>query len=103
MEYGLRNNIKLDTRIPWRCEYAYIDSQSHRADRLFIRSEIPVRFRRKEMRHADSDYVVVFCRFKSTYEPEFLACMADLEKAMVLEGNSGYRDACVWLEGILSP
>lgn len=102
MEYGQSNNIKMHTRISGRCEYAYLDSRSHRADCLFIRSEIPVRFERKEWEKDGVDYVIVFCHFKSKYEAAFLDCMADLEKAMVLEGKADYRDVCERLAGIFS-
>lgn len=100
MEYGKRNNLKLDTKLPGRCEYVYMDSPDHRADRLFIRSRIPVRFRRKEMGKEGFDYVLVFCRFKRKYESAFLECMADLDRAMMLEGCTGYRGACDWFSQV---
>ena len=93
-EYGKTNNVKLDTQVPGRCEYAYADVPEHRADKLFIRSEIPVRFRRGEMTKDGEDYVIVFCRFKKRYEGRFLECMADLERAMVMEGHSDYGAFC---------
>lgn len=64
----------------------------HRADALFIRSKIPVRFRRKEMGKDVVDYIIVFCHFKARYEERFLECMADLERAMIMEGHAGYGE-----------
>ena len=94
--YGKINNLKLDTRWPNRCEYLFFDLPSHRADKLFIRSKVPVHFFRKEMEHPDFEYVIVFCRFKKQYEERFLECMADLERAMILEGHGDYRACCEW-------
>ena len=49
-----------------------------------------------------TEYVVAFCHFKSKYEAAFLECMADLERAMILEGETHYRDPCERLAGIFS-
>ena len=99
--YGKTNNVKLDTWVPGRCEYAFADVPEHRADALFIRSGIPVRFRRKEMGKDDTGFVIVFCRFKKQYEGRFLECMADLERVMIMEGYAGYREFCDSLLGPL--
>lgn len=93
-QYGRINNVRLTSWIPWRCEYAFADVPEHRADKLFIRSEIPVRFRRKEMSKEGVGYVIVFCWFKKCYEEKFLECMADLERAMIMEGHKDYREFC---------
>lgn len=100
-QYGKTNNVKLDTWLPGRCEYAFADVPEHRADALFIRSEIPVSFRRKEMGRDGEDYVIVFCRFRKQYEERFLECMADLERAMAMEGHAGYGDFCDSLLGAI--
>lgn len=67
-----------------------------------MRSGVPVRFGRREWGKDRTEYVVVFCRFKSEHEAAFLECMADLERAMILEGETDYRDACEQLAGIFS-
>lgn len=99
-QYGKTNNVKLDAWLPGRCEYAFADVPEHRADKLFIRSEIPVRFRRREMTKDGEGYVIVFCHFKKRHEEKFLECMADLERAMVMEGHTDYGDFC---ESLLGP
>lgn len=43
-EYGTANNMKLECRRPGRVRYMYIDSAERRADRLFVRSGLPVSF-----------------------------------------------------------
>ena len=100
MEYGSTNNVKLDTWMPGRCEYVYADVPEHRADKLFIRSEIPVRFRRREMTKDGEGYVIVFCHLKKRHEERFLECMSDLERSMVMEGHADYREFC---ESLLGP
>ena len=100
-QYGKTNNVKLDTWVPGRCEYAFADVPEHRADALFIRSEIPIKFRRNEMSKDEGEFVIVFCRFKKQYEEGFLECMADLERTMIMEGHAGYGDFCDSLLGPL--
>ena len=94
MEYGMSNNIKLTSKIPGRCNYLYADSLEYRADQLFIRRRIPVKFESKEMHKPGSEYVLVFCRFKRKHEDAFLECMADLERAMLSEGHHDYSTFC---------
>ena len=52
-----------------------------------------------EMSKAGVNYIIVFCRFKKQYEEAFLECMADLERAMVLEGRGDYGEFCDSLLG----
>jgi len=92
--YGQANNLEIDSRIPWRRSYAYVDTAGHRADKIFIRAELPVRFSRKEMGRDGTDYVVVFCSVKKQDERRFLKCMADLERAMIMEGRKDYPGFC---------
>lgn len=93
-EYGTCNCCKLDSTLPWRAEYLYLDTPAHRADKLFIRAHLPVRFLKTEYGKGDSEYVVVFCHFPRKREEDFLRCMADLEKALIIEGHSDYREVC---------
>ncbi len=93
-KYGITNNVKLDSKIPGRRSYVYMDTVTHRADSLFIRAKIPIRFDGKEMHKSGTEYVLVFCRFRKEYESKFLECMADLERAMLLEGHKDYPAFC---------
>lgn len=99
-EYGKHNNIKIDTIMPGRCSYCHLDTPRHRADQLFIRSEIPIDFEDREFHHPDFEYVLVFCSFKKKYEPAFLQCMADLEHALRIEGSSDYGPAVDFLASL---
>lgn len=100
-EYGKRNNIKIDTAKPFRCEYAYVDTVKHRADRLFIDVGIPVRFSRKEFTNG-SGYAVVFCTFKKKYEPAFLECMEQLDRALSITGGDAYGSTAEFFSGLMS-
>ena len=99
-EYGKHNNIKIDTIMPGSRSYCYLDTPEHRADQLFIRSEIPVDFENHEFHHPDFEYVLVFYSFKKKYEPAFLQCMADLEHALRIEGSSDYGPAVDFLASL---
>ena len=92
-QYGKTNNAKLLTRVPGRRAYVYADASNRRADRLFIRSEIPVKFD-GDYEKDDQEYVIVFCHFKKKHEAAFLECMADLERALVMDGHGDYPSFC---------
>ncbi|MCI8467927.1 MAG: hypothetical protein HFJ75_00215 [Eggerthellaceae bacterium] len=100
-DYGKNNCIKLQSTLPGRMEYLYVDTPGYRADRIFIQHQIPVRFRRGECVKDGYEYVVVFCHFPKKREADFLTCMAQLERALLLEGHSDYRTACDELIGML--
>lgn len=93
-QYGVRNNVKLKAFVPGRCVYLFADVPGYRADSLLIRAKVPVRFAHRELRRDGSPYVLVFCRFKKRYEERFLACMADLERALIMEGYADYGEFC---------
>lgn len=94
MALGEKNNVKIDRMLPWKREYAFVDTEDHLADSLLIAREVPVRFRSKEYGSPDSSFVVVFCSFDAKYEEAFLKCMEDLERKIVMAGFEGYGDAC---------
>ena len=94
MALGERNHVRVNHILPWMRAYAFVDAAEHLADGLFIAREVPVRFRRKEYGHPDSPYVVAFCSFNKRYEKNFIKCMADLERRILMAGFKGYGDAC---------
>lgn len=93
-EYGVINNMELKSRFPWACEYLYLDTVPYRADAVFIRNRVPVRFRPGHFEHEGTDYVIVFCNFRRKYEELFKKSMADFERAMILEGHADYPEFC---------
>lgn len=92
--YGVRNCLKIGSALPWRSEYAYVDTPAYRADKIFINAELPVTFRKNELHKDGAGYVIVFCRTKRKDECLFLTCMADLERALLLEGHTDYGEFC---------
>ena len=99
-EYGKRNNVKVSRMSPFSCEYFYVDSADRRADKLFIRSKVPVRFK-DDFTRDGWDFIIVSCSFRRRYEEAFLECMADLERAMVMESRDGYDQAVETFQGII--
>lgn len=100
-DYGTTNNLELSTKLPNTCEYLFVDTPNHRADQIFIRNKIPVRFLRRELSCEDAAYVIVFCRFKKKHRSRFLESMADLERSMVMEGHTNYAEFCIDLMKML--
>lgn len=51
--------MKLHTRNPFRCMYAYLDVKDYQADQLFMQQKVCVRFKH-EMVYPNRDVVCVF-------------------------------------------
>ena len=98
-EYGAANNMKLECRMPGRVRYMYIDSAERRADRLFVRSGLPVSFE-DDLAKPGCGFIVVICTVSKAREADFLECMADLERAMLIEGRDGYPAFCEEIAGM---
>lgn len=92
-EYGASNNMRLECRRPGRARYMYVDSAERRADRLFGRSELPVSFE-DDLAKPGCGFIVVICTVAKAREADFLECMADLERAMLIEGRDDYPAFC---------
>lgn len=92
-EYGTSNNMRLECRRPGRARYMYVDSAERRADRLFVRSELPVSFE-DDLAKPGCGFIVVICTVPKAREADFLECMADLERAMLIEGRDDYPAFC---------
>ena len=98
--YGESNNMKLECRRPNGVRYMYIDSSERRADKLFIRSKLPVSFE-NDLSRDGCGYIVVICTVAASRESDFLECMADLERTLILEGHADYRTACDEVMGMV--
>ena len=92
--YGKDNNIEVNTRIPFEREFAYVDIYPYRADAIFARNGLPVRFYRKHLERPHSTYVVVFAKVRRKDVRKFADSMADLERALIMEGFSDYPEFC---------
>ena len=93
MPYGDRNNAPVECHRPGWLRFVYADRADNRADRIFIRAKLPVKFER-DFAKDSVPYRMVFCRVRKRDESKFRECMADLERALILEGDEGYRAFC---------
>ena len=53
-----------------------------------------------EFQHPDLNYVVVFCSIAKKHEKAFLQCMADLDRALRIEGHDDYKEAIDFVSGL---
>lgn len=93
-QYGKDNWIEIHTRIPWRRSFMFVDTKDYIADHIFIQHEIRVRFRKGEFGKEESPFRMIFCSVKAQDADSFIACMADLHRAILLSRHKGYEDAC---------
>lgn len=93
-QYGEVNNFPIKPRVPWRSIFAFVDTADYRADDIFLRAKLPVRFLRDEVVFDGNEYVIVFCSVRKKDRMRFLECMADLERAMIMEGHADYTYFC---------
>lgn len=48
-----------------------------------------------------SNFIVVSCTLRKRDEQKFLECMADLKRALLIEGNAEYASAIDWFQGLV--
>ena len=94
MALGICNHIELETRIPCFRRFAFVDTDEHHADDVFIRNEVFVLFSRKELRKIGSSYRVVFCWISKANYERFAKSMADLERKLLMSGYTDYSAFC---------
>ena len=99
MPYGDCNHAPVACHRPGWLRFVYADSTGNRADRIFIRAKLPVKFE-KDFQKDGMPYKMVFCRVRKHDKGRFRECMADLERALLLEGDDGYQAFC---EGMVRP
>ena len=74
--------------------YMYFDISEYLADQIFIDHRLPVRWEKKELMHPDHPYRCVFAKVRKQDEDEFLLCMEELRRKMLLTGHTDYDDVC---------
>ena len=88
--------IALDDWLPFSKMFAYMDAaDSYRADDLFRKYRIKVRFKR-EWEFPDGKYRVVFCSVPKNQIHLFEREMDEIPKKMMILGYGDYEDA--WLK-----
>ena len=86
--------IELDDWVPFRKLFAYMDTADiHRADDLFRKYRIKVRFKR-EWQSPDGQYRIVFCSLPKNQVPLFERAMDELPKRLMILGYDDYEE--VW-------
>jgi len=89
----VKNYIKIESKIPFRKRYIYLDTEEYYADQLFVKYEIPVRFG-FELTHPDHPYIFIDCKFWSKDEHKFLKALRELPNKMLLCGYKDYIQVC---------
>ena len=97
-----RNWIKIDTVIPWRSCFAYVDSHATLADRCFAQRGLHVHFNGDYVKEHEP-YRFVFCWVRKSQSDDFLQCMEDLQRRMLLTGHADYLKWCDDWIGRLDP
>lgn len=86
--------IELDDWTPFRRLYAYMDaSDVYRADDLFRKHRIRIRFKR-EWQSPEGRYRMVFCSIPKKQVALFEKAMEELPKRMMLLGYDDYEE--IW-------
>lgn len=86
--------IALDDWTPFRKLYAYMDTADiYRADELFRKYRIRVRFKR-EWLSPEGRYRMVFCSIPKKQVPQFEQAMEELPKRMMILGYDDYEE--IW-------
>lgn len=93
--------IPVETRFPFFCHYAYLDTEEYLADGLFVQARVRVHFG-KEFVHPDSEYHLIFCKVRRKDNETFLAALQKLPAKMQLFGHKDYGKACRALQRMLN-
>ena len=85
----IKNIIALRTFNPFKKMYAYVDTNNYLADRIFLEKRLNVKFLKDFYRHED-DYIIVFVKVKNKDVPEFMECIKELEKRLLITGHDDF-------------
>ena len=99
--YG-KNYLRIKTRNPFRSKYLYIDARSYKADDIFARNHLMVKFKYDYDHPKYLEFAVVICTFPRFKESIFIKCMNELDNNLLLTGYSNsYPEVCKNIIGIL--
>lgn len=73
--------------------YVYVDAPEHHADHLFINRKLRVQFK-ADFRKEGEKYQIVVCKVPKRRREDFVACMEELCRNMLVLGRTDYPDAC---------
>lgn len=78
--------------------FCYMDVKKFKADSIFVRKKMRVKF----LRHAcndKNDYVIVVCKILKKDIDNFVEAMTELKNNMLLCGHTDYLDECKTIFG----
>ena len=81
--------------------FAYVDTDQHLADQLFIKHKVRVNFG-QEYAMPDTSYRVIMCSITKKDVSGFLAALKELENKMILMGHVDYSEFCTGLKEKMS-
>lgn len=74
-------------------KFYYADTPDYRADTLFYRHKIPVKYG-EEFTNDNEKYIIVTCRVRKKYRNAFRKALEELPNKMALLGHSDYAAFC---------
>lgn len=77
--------------------FAFVDTDQHLADLLFIKHKVRVNFG-QEYAMPDTPYRVIMCSITKKDISGFLAALKELENKMILMGHVDYSEFCTDLK-----
>ncbi len=100
----MKNYVKLKRRNIFRYQYLYLDHEDYFADKIFIEHKLRIHFGKEYVR--DKGVFRVICvSFPKKREKDFLECMKELEKRIMIMGPDSYKyykDICESVVGELN-
>ena len=73
--------------------YMFIDTAEHLADQVFIQHKLRIRFKGDYQKEGQR-YQIILCKAPKKRRADFMDCMKDLARKMLLLGNTDYCDFC---------
>ena len=73
--------------------YMFVDTAEHLADQVFRQHKLRIRFK-GDYRKNGQKYQMILCKAPKKRRADFVMCMKDLTRKMLLLGNTDYCDFC---------
>lgn len=96
-----KNYLELGKSFFFKDAYLYIDTDERRAFQLFARRRVPVQVK-AEFGKEGEKYHLVACKVSRKFREEFVSCMEELSRNMLLLGHPDYPEACGHIMGMFA-
>ena len=80
--------------------YMYIDTKDHLADQIFIRHRLRVFFK-GDYGKEGKEYQIILCKASKKRREDFLGCMRELSRNMLLLGHTDYSQFCGQIQELI--